>query len=518
MKPCSSRAAFLAVSLAAVLPARAAFAQGGTTAEPETPNGAAAPEPATTNGTAAPEPASGAPVNASGPSGATATTPAPAGVFVEPPTSATSGLRVPPVEILPPSAYPDPRTGVRGIVGGSLWLEPDLQGMQWPYYPTTGLGISGSGWVDTSIRKYHAGEAVSGMPGSGLGSGEAQGTQFLQQSRFVLRATPTWTFHDQNLQRLRDAIRDRVRIGEFFVQAQMELVAAQINTSNGVAWSADDAWIRFGMWNKFDILLGRFQAWEVYHYGMGLDLYSVERTGAIDKDPTNGIPQIYGVDKMYQRQDVLGQGAVHLYPFDWLRFEVGFQYGANGGLNTAGVRPVGIADFPIGHVAVVRLKAGAEFVESRPQVQGGSDLTALLTNGYGGALQVIFDPYLEFGANGAWSWDDQRDNQGRITPTGRDQRYSVGGFANARIVKNLLIGGGVDYTYRVDTRYDPVAKRNENYDQLQPFGSIQYLLWDHLFLKAVFAYAKSDSNPDTQQGPVMQNEMWSARLRLLYLL
>jgi hypothetical protein len=500
----SSRKVFLAALLVAAVPARAAFAQNAPTPAPTGPAGTPPPAappstpPEPPNTTVAPAPASGAPVSASGPSGAAVTSSAPAGEVVAPPPSATSGLHVPPIEILPPSAYPDPRTGVRGIVGGSLWLEPDLQGMQWPYYPTTGLGISGSGWVDTGIRKDHAGQPVSGMANSGLGTGENQGTQFVQQSRFVLRATPTWTIHDQ-----------------FFVQGQMELVAAQISTKNQFTWGADDAWIRAGMWNKFDILFGRFQAWEVYHYGMGLDLYTIERTGAIDSNPNGIIPSIYGLTYMYGRQDTIGQGAIHLYPFDFLRFEVGFQYGQSGADNVAGVRPVGIADFHVGP-AVVRLKGGAEFIDNRNQTTGAKD--EQINNGYAGALQVILDPYLEFGANMAWTWQDQRDSMGRISSAGRNQQYSAGGFLNARLWKDLLIGGGINYSYFVDTRYDTNVKRNDSGDQLQPFGAIQYTLWNHLMIKGVFAYAKGDSNATPSLQNVFQNEMWSARLRLLYLL
>lgn len=458
----SSRTALLAACLAASLHARTAFAQSGTPGEP----------------------APASPTN----SDANAT-----------PTSAPAPISVPPIEILPPSAYPSPAAGVRGIHGGSLWLEPDLQGMQWPYFPKTGLGISGSGWVDTGWRKFHAGEATSTSPG--LGTQESRGTQFVQQSRFVLRATPTWAIDDK-----------------FFVQMQTELVAAKIDTTqNKVVWDADDAWIRLGMWNKFDILLGRFQAWEVYHYGMGLDLYTIERNGAND-DPQGNAPQIYGVTYMYQRQDVLGQGAVHLYPSDWLRLEVGFQYGGGtNGSNTDGVRPVAVADVPFGTRNVVRLKAGAEFLDSRGQTEGAKFETR--SQGTGGALQVILDPYLELGANAAYAKNDARDSQGRISTTGKNQTYSIGGFANARILKDLLVGGGLNFTYLVDSRFDTNANRNDNYDQWQPYGAIQYLLWNRIFIKGVFAYALADLNPVPQaSSTTFRNEMWTARLRLLCLL
>ena len=52
------------------------------------------------------------------------------------------------VEQLPASAYPEPVT--RGLYGGPLWL--DMQGLQWPYMPQSGVGISGYGWIDNNYR------------------------------------------------------------------------------------------------------------------------------------------------------------------------------------------------------------------------------------------------------------------------------------------------------------------------------------------------------------------------------
>ena len=403
-------------------------------------------------------------------------------------------------EEMPASVYPSPSPRVRGLYGGSLWHEADMQGLQWPYYTKTGVGFSGSGWVDTGYRTYRAGEPTSAA-GSGLGTQASQGKQFVQQSRFLLRTTPTWT--DPKTQ--------------FFIQMQMELVGAQINTTrNGIVWSADDAWIRFGKWKLFDVLVGRFQAWEVYHYGMGLDLYTLERAGAND-DTLGNAPPIYGLTYMYQRQDVLGQGAVHLYPADWLRFEVGFQYGsASNGENTYGARPVGIAEF-----GPLRIKAGAEFLESRPQSPGTQ--AAQQSQGFGGSIQLVADPYVECGVNGAYALNDNRSSDGLINEAATNETFSVGGFANVRIYGDLLFGTGLNYTHLVDKNYNAMAGRNDNYDQWQPFAALQYLLFKQLgspspglFIKAVFAYARADLNPTPMVANSYVNEMFSGRLRLEY--
>jgi hypothetical protein len=75
----------------------------------------------------------------------------------------------------------------------------------------------------------------------------------------------------------------------------------------------------------------------------------------------------------------------------------------------------------------------------------------------------------------------------------------------------------LNYTYLVDNRYDPNARRNDSYEQWQTFGAVQYLLWKQLFIKAVVAYASADLNPTPMASQLFRNEMWSGRLRLLYL-
>ena len=97
------------------------------------------------------------------------------------------------VERLPSSAYPEPV--IRGLYGSSLWL--DMQGLQWPYYPRIGVGISGYGWVDIDFKRTRIGDP-----------GQSEHTTLLfGQGRFAARITPTYTN------------------GSWFVLAQAELIA-----------------------------------------------------------------------------------------------------------------------------------------------------------------------------------------------------------------------------------------------------------------------------------------------------
>lgn len=77
---------------------------------------------------------------------------------VPPPDSATF------VEHLGPEAFPD-RT--RGLFGGSLWLEPSFHGLQWPYMPRSGVGVSGYVWADTSRETIDRGTRAFRRPPSG---------------------------------------------------------------------------------------------------------------------------------------------------------------------------------------------------------------------------------------------------------------------------------------------------------------------------------------------------------------
>jgi hypothetical protein len=380
-----------------------------------------------------------------------------------------------PIERLPPSAFPEPR--VRGIHGGSLWMT--FHGLQWPYYPKTGIGVSGSAWIDSGYEHISRGNPTE------------QGIKYwLQQGRLLLRLTPTWSD------------------GDYFVQGQAELVANKDQSLHqpDVA-DADDVWIKAGKWKSWDVQLGRYEGWEIYHFGMGLDLYTLERQGASDE--AFSAPGIYGVTYAFYRPAGVGQVAVHLYPTDYLRFELGTQFGNEFGSNTLAARPVGVLDF-----GWVKLKAGGEYKTLTDQKEGSKGETKL--RGAGGSVQFVIDPHVEFGVNGAYGLVDRVAQDGTFDEKGSNTTYSIGGFANAHIVGDLIGGAGINYTYLEDLHFDPVLNREDRFRHLQTFGSLQYLVAKQLFVKAVVAYAKADFAP-TFGDPIFANEMTSARLRLLYL-
>lgn len=402
-----------------------------------------------------------------------------------PPVPAEQGTSIS-VERLPASAYPEPR--VRGIVGGSLrWT---MHGLQWPYMParaagaSTRIGFSGSGWVDTSYQKID-----SGIPDS-----DPSIEEWRQQSRLVLRATPTYNAP-----------------GDWFVQAQGEFV---LNTTLPTTYAetivADDLYVRVGKWNRLDITAGRFQGWEIYHLGMGLDLNTVERFGA--RTENNAPVDLYGLTLFWDRPLGPGRVAAHYYPTDYLRFELMGQVGSEA-LNSLAVRPVGILD-----IGLLKLKVGAEYGKQTPRQQSVARKDKVISRGVAGTLQVVLEPHLEAGVAGAVALVDSWNAQGVLDAGRSTTTRSYGAFANVRVLGPVILGAGANYTNENNLKLDVTESFNDIRTHLQIFGAAQYSLWDELFIKLVVAHANAHSNPLSNPPPVaaFRNKALSARLRLLY--
>jgi hypothetical protein len=370
-----------------------------------------------------------------------------------------------------------PEHRIRGIKDGSLiriW-----HGLQWPHYEHTGLPLSGDIWIDSGYERQ-----VRSL------STEGNRHFWLQSGRFRLRATPTYTK------------------GSMFVQAQGEVLAWSDPVRGNLPIDVDDAWVKFGAWNVWDIQFGRYEAWEVYHKGMGLDLYTLEYNGAFDDRDTT-VVQLYEVGYLFYRQDGLGQLALHLYPTDWLRFEIGAVMGNELGLNAIGVRPVGILD-----LGWMKFKVGAEYrlAQDWQERMPRKDTR----RGAGGALQFIIDPLLEFGVNGAYAVVDQIGPDGRVNEQGSITPLSIGGFVNTPPVGDLVLGGGVNHTWQDDRQYNDQVDDVGHFQHFQVFGAIQHpIISDDLTAKLVVSYAKANLHPSYDNAK--ENVMYSARLRLLYL-
>jgi hypothetical protein len=402
------------------------------------------------------------------------------------------------VEQLPASAYPEPVT--RGLYGGPLWL--DMQGLQWPYMPQSGVGISGYGWIDGNYRVIRSGNSAI----------SPKFTELLDQGRFLLRVTPTYTN------------------GAWFVQTQAEFVA---NTNqydpNAVAASIDDAWVRTGALQQWDVTVGRFQGFDVYPLGMGLDLNTYERQGAFDPvfaNTPNGpgaVPPIYNADYLLYRpaQAKVGDVALHLYNI-WrpLRLEVLGQFGTdNGGENYLGARPAAIVDF-----GWLKLRAAAEYQYAFAEDPAATAKNTLKNRGIAGSVQVVFAPFVEAGLNAGAAVFDTADahstgNPGDSNYGASGNRTSFGGFVDVApapaILPNLLLGAGANYATRHNLLRDS-AGSYERSTSLQAFGAAQYMFYRQLFVKLVVGYAKSRFENQATPSPY-DDDMYSVRLRVMYL-
>jgi hypothetical protein len=391
------------------------------------------------------------------------------------------------VERLPGAAFPEPR--VRGIHGGSLWLNMD--GLQWPYMPalagenSTRIGLSGSVWVDTSYRHVD----------SGLPDTDPSIKEWRQQSRLVLRASPTFNM-----------------AGDWFVQGQGEIVltgAAPTRTEEFLV--ADDLYVRVGRWNRFDLTAGRFQGWEIYHLGMGLDLNTVERDGA--RTDNNRPVDLYGLTYFWDRPNGPGRLALHYYATDYLRFELLGQIGSST-LNVLGARPVGILD-----LGVFKLKLGAEYGKETPRQQSPDRKDSLERRGVAGTVQLVLDPVFEAGFAAAHALVDTYNVQGILDAGRSTTTTSYGGFANLRVADPVIFGVGANYTKEHNLKVDVTGKLNDVRTHLQLFAAVQYALWDQLYIKGVLAYANAHFDPLSDPPPIadFRNTMLSGRLRLMYL-
>ena len=88
----------------------------------------------------------------------------------------------------PRHAYP--RAVTRGLYGGPLWL--DMQGLQWPYTPQTGIGLSGYGWIDNNYRLTRSRQSRASSPNStellSTGAFPAAGDADLHQRNWFVQA------------------------------------------------------------------------------------------------------------------------------------------------------------------------------------------------------------------------------------------------------------------------------------------------------------------------------------------
>jgi hypothetical protein len=278
--------------------------------------------------------------------------------------------------------------------------------------------------------------------------------------------------------------------------------------------------VRIGEWRKWDVMLGRFEAFEIYHRGMGLDLNTQERRGAFDANSSP--PDIYGATFLFDRPGRAGNVALHLYPLRYLRAELLAQYGGLGPYNEIGGRPAVIYD-----IGWLKLKAAVEYqwLTAHPD----SDRSEQRNRGFAASAQLVFAPFVEGGVNYGLADINVTDANGNREQIRSAYQSSVGVFANARVIDiigalakrpwhdDLLVGVGLNYVAFANEHYNIAAQGYADFfTNTQGFVAAQYLIRKQLFVKLVGAYAKSHFEK-AFAPPNYDDTMLSVRLRVLYL-
>jgi hypothetical protein len=387
----------------------------------------------------------------------------------EPPTNATNN---PELEIPGPEGKDSER--ILGSETAALtFIRHGRQGL----HRKNGLKLSGDIYIDTGYERS----------GRGLES-EPDMVFWLQNGRMLLRVTPTYTN------------------GRFFVRAGGAFLAHVDEIAGNESIDTDDAWLKLGIWDVFDIQLGRFEGWEVYHKGQGLERDTLEDLGAF------GGPDIYEVNYAYYRQNGFGQVAAHIYPTDTLRFEVASVFGNELGYNAIGVRGAGILDF-----GAIKLKVAGEWRKRAPMEEGQEGWEE--QRGFGGSLQVFLDDPkyavpLQFGVNGAFGLVDRIDPFGNVDERASVDTLSVGGFLNMGLGKTVL-GLGYNHTIQGDRQRNDQTNKDGHFVHYQGFASVKRpIVFSKLTAKLVFAFARADLQPAFDNARI--NDMYSVRLRMLY--
>lgn len=232
----------------------------------------------------------------------------------------------------------------------------------------------------------------------------------------------------------------------YFLNVIGQAVAWVREQNNEYQINADDVYAQFGQGTKWDLQVGRFMTWRVYHKGLGFDIFTLEDQGASKSYPiSNGdfAVHTYEVDYIFLRNspyvggEVAGRAAFHYYPADILGFELAAAYGLadNRGSNTLGARLAADLQWDF-----LRLSAGGEY---RRQDQTGApnavlgagtpaertvectDCGASKNYGFGGSAVLSFSP-ITLGGSFARGTDDKRTAAGNAEGVA-DQELSASG-------------------------------------------------------------------------------------------
>jgi hypothetical protein len=283
-------------------------------------------------------------------------------------------------------------------------------------------------------------------------------------------------------------------VGPLFAEARAQFVAFDNElTKSQYEAHTQDVFVRVGgrIW---DLQVGRFLAWEPYYRGNGIDRYTAEENGAL------GGPTMYRLDYALGYEDEPGQGAFHLYPADWIAFELGGVYGQKSSQNDLGIRPV-LAIRRFGFLLI----GGWEYVKQKPQ--DSSSKVKQNENGVAGRLAYTF-ARTTVGVNVSRVTVDTWQIDGQVNASSSFDKTSVGGYIESDFWNNV-IGAG----YHLTTSDNKKGERNRHH---QAFLSYCYRLpVPGLTVSGVLGFARA-ALEDSDAKSSWENDMTSFRVRIRY--
>jgi hypothetical protein len=307
-----------------------------------------------------------------------------------------------------------------------------------------------------------------------------------------------------------------------FFRATGQLVAWMREQEQRYQVNADDVYFQVGRKDAWDVQVGRFFSWSVYHKGLGFDLYTLDDTGAL-REP-NFDTQSFGVD-MYEVnaiywREMAGKVAVHVYPLDVLGFELVGLYGSERTTIHLGARAA--VDLSL---KFLRLTAAAEYRTREPSEEvrtlvNGVEVPcdkcsdrALL--GFGGGAIVSLGP-VELGVNGAKSRLTSYQTNGADDLAGSSDTTTLGGYlqldpGTLLFDRALLLGAGVNRT--------ELLLDNQDFEQhYQSAAFVAFPLgFNDAMIKVVLSRADllfEDADPATGVVTARSSDMLAGRVRV----
>ena len=137
--------------------------------------------------------------------------------------------------------------------------------------------------------------------------------------------------------------------------------------------------------------------------------------------------------------------------------------------------------------------------------------------GVAASAQFVYAPWIEGGINYGYASNRVFTPNGNLDTTATGETSSIGAFVNARVITDMLVGAGINYVSTGNEHFNTQTGSNDFATNTQTFVAVQYLIAKQLFVKLVGAYANSRFERSFSSAAPYNDQMYSARLRVLYL-